>query len=163
MHRDSDSINPTKHTDELKDLCWEKIRLKVLERDERTCQVCFHTESQLKVHLKYLLHGQDPWDYPLEAFSTLCEKCYTEEGENRPVAEHALMWALQEKGFYAADVQYLADGVRKMVLLHSHEIVANAYKWALETPEIQRWLLDHYLEAMQQGTGGTELSAANAG
>lgn len=64
------------------------------------------------------------------------------------------MRALKEKGFFAADLQSLAEGVRKMELLHSHEIVASAYEWALETPEIQRWLLDKYLEAIKQNTEG---------
>lgn len=79
-----------------------------------------------------------------DALVTLCEKCHAEEWENRPEAEHALLRALKEKGFFAADVQSLADGLGKMALLHSHEVVASAYEWALETPEVQRWLLDKY-------------------
>lgn len=138
--------NKPKYSDQLKDPRWQKLRLKVFERDEWTCQVCFDTQSQLKVHHKYYLQGKDPWDYPLDAFSTLCEKCHTEEWATCPEAEHALIAALKEKGFFAADIQVLADGVRKMDLLHSHEIVANAYEWALESPEIQRWLLDHCVE-----------------
>lgn len=144
----------TKYSDKLKDPRWQKLRLRVFERDEWTCQICFDQESQLKVHHKYYIQGKDPWDYPLDAFVTLCEKCHAEEWENRPEAEYALIRALKEKGFFAADLQSLAEGVRKMELLHSDEIVASAYEWALETPEIQRWLLYKYFEAIKQNTEG---------
>ena len=141
---------PAKYSDKLKDPRWQKLRLKVFERDDWACQICFDKESQLKVHHKYYLQGKEPWDYPLEVFITLCEKCHTEEYENRPEAEHVLLRVLKEKGFFAADVQGLAEGVSRMELLHSHDVVASAYAWALGTPEIQRRLLDRYLASTNQ-------------
>jgi len=141
---------PTKYSDKLKDPGWQKMRLKVFERDEWTCQICFDKESQLKVHHKYYLQGKDPWDYPLEAFTTLFEKCHAEEWESRPEAEHALVRALKEKGFFAADVQSLAEGMQKMRLLRTHELVADAYGWAFEVPEAQRWLLDRHFDYARQ-------------
>jgi hypothetical protein len=153
MNQQQKNNKQTKYSDKLKDPRWQKVRLKVFERDEWTCQICFGKESQLKVHHKYYIQGKEPWDYSLDALVTLCEKCHAEEWENRPEAEHALMRALKEKGFFAADVQSLADGLGKMELLHSHEVVASAYEWTLETPEIQRWLLDKYFEAIKKGDG----------
>jgi hypothetical protein len=154
MNQQKQDHKQTKYSDKLKDPRWQKVRLKVFERDEWACQICFDKESQLKVHHKYYLQDKEPWDYPLNAFVTLCERCHAEEWENRPEAEHALMQALQEKGFFAADVQSFAEGVEKMELLHSHELVADAYEWALKTPEIQRWVLDRYFEAIKQTARG---------
>jgi len=150
MNQQQKNNRQTKYSDKLKDPRWQKVRLKVFERDEWTCQICFGKESQLKVHHKYYIQGKEPWDYSRDALVTLCEKCHAEEWENRPEAEHALMRALKEKGFFAADVPSLAEGVRTMELLHSHELVAGTYEWALATPDIQRWLLDRYLENKKQ-------------
>jgi hypothetical protein len=138
---------PAKYSEKLKDPRWQKLRLKVFERDDWTCQLCFDKESQLKVHHKYYLQGKEPWDYPLEAFTTLCEKCHTEEYENRPEAEHVLLRALKEKFTPCAS---LAEGVSRMELLHSHDLVASSYAWALGIPEIQRRLLDRYLASTNQ-------------
>jgi hypothetical protein len=154
MNQQQKNNKQTKYSEKLKYPRWQKVRLKVFECDEWTCQICFDQESQLKVHYKYYLQGKDPWDYPLEAFTTLCEKCHTEKWENPPEAEHALMRTLKEKGFFAPDVQSLADGVGKMELLHSPAVVASAYEWDLETPEIQHWLPDRYFEGRKQKARG---------
>ena len=47
------------YSDLLKSPKWQKVRLKVLERDNWMCQ-----------------KGKKPWEYPLDNFLTLCEKCH---------------------------------------------------------------------------------------
>jgi hypothetical protein len=161
MNQQQKNNKETKYSDKLKDPRWQKVRLKVFERDEWTCQICFNKELQLKVHHKYYVQGKEPWDYPPDALVTLCEKCHAEEWENRPEAEHALLRALKEKGFFAADVQELVEGVQKMQFLQSHEVVAGAYGWALAKPEAQQWLLERYGEYLTQETRGQKTTVPN--
>ncbi len=72
------------YAEKLKDPLWQKKRLKVLERDEWTCQWCGKTEDTLHVHhIKYAKSG-NPWDSKLEDMETLCESCH---GENYAIEQ----------------------------------------------------------------------------
>ena len=63
------------YSDKLKDPRWQKKRLKILERDDWTCQLCDDKETTLNVHhLKYT--GKNPWDAPSKDLITYCEHCH---------------------------------------------------------------------------------------
>lgn len=63
------------YAEKLKDPRWQKIRLKIFERDNWQCCKCSDKEQTLHVHhLKY--HG-NPWDAPIENLITLCSECHT--------------------------------------------------------------------------------------
>jgi len=94
--------------EKLKDPRWQKKRLKILVRDEWTCQVCFDDKSSLSVHHCYYEKGKDPWDYPDEALVTLCEDCHSEEWANRRSYEKSLLDTLKRKRFTASDISDLA-------------------------------------------------------
>jgi len=116
-----------KYLEKLKDPRWQKIRLKVFERDQWTCQSCYETETTLTVHHRYYLQDKEPWGYPIEALVTLCEECHREERENRPEEEQALLHALREK-YFASEVNQLAIGFHSMPLLHVPEVVVSVYE-----------------------------------
>jgi hypothetical protein len=139
-----------KYSEKFKDPRWQKLRLKVLERDKWTCQHCYDTENTLAVHHKYYIKGKEPWDYPLSAFMTLCEDCHREEYESRPECEEHLLHALRERGFSASDVQNLAIGFHEMRLRHLPEVVAAAYEWALKTPDSQDRVLEMYFDHLRK-------------
>ena len=62
----------------LKDPRWQKCRLKILERDNFTCQKCGDNETTLNIHhLKYKT-GKMPWDYSDKTLITLCKHCHNE-------------------------------------------------------------------------------------
>ncbi len=66
----------TTYGEKLKDPRWQKKRLKVLERDNWTCQVCDNTEDTLNVHhLEYAKSG-NPWDSNMKDLQTLCDQCH---------------------------------------------------------------------------------------
>jgi len=67
------------YTEQYKDPRWQKLRLRVLDRDNWKCQKCYDTDSTLHVHHLYCENGKSVWDYPLTCFVTLCEKCHDEE------------------------------------------------------------------------------------
>lgn len=142
----------------LKDPRWQQLRLKVFERDEWTCQICYSNESPLIVHHRYYLKDREPWEYPLEALVTLCEECHTEERDNRPAEEQAILHAIREK-FFASDVKELAIGFHKMPLLHAPEVVASVYKWALTSPEIQLELIDRFFKYLKNKKSQQETQA----
>ncbi len=65
----------TTYSEKLKSPKWQKKRLKILERDDFTCQYCQDSESPLHIHHKKYV-GDDPWDTPDEFLITVCEICH---------------------------------------------------------------------------------------
>jgi 5-methylcytosine-specific restriction endonuclease McrA len=59
-----------------KDPRWQKMRLKVLERDNYACVECGDTKNTLHVHHWYYKKGKKPWEYPEHSLSTLCGMCH---------------------------------------------------------------------------------------
>lgn len=53
---------------------WQKVRLKILERDNWTCQYCQDTETELQVH--HLRYSGEPQDAPLGDLITTCADCH---------------------------------------------------------------------------------------
>lgn len=136
------------YSKKLKDPRWQKKRLEILERDEWTCQRCYDSESTLVVHHRKYLPTTDPWDYPDHLLVTLCEDCHETERANRTECENALLEVLRTL-FFAEDIHSLMLGFHKMELLHLPEVVASVYEWALSSPEIQRELIERYLEQLR--------------
>lgn len=134
---------PSEYSQKLKDPRWQKKRLEILERDEWTCQRCFDTESTLAVHHRKYLPNTNPWEYPDDLLITLCENCHEFERSERSGCEQDLLDMLRYH-FFAEDIHSLATGFHMMELLHSHEVVASVYEWALSSPEIQRELIHRY-------------------
>ena len=70
---------------------WRKIRKKVIGIHGGKCDVCGMTEMRMKslcrgglhCHHKYYDKGKLPWEYPLTAFSVLCDNCHTVEHINQ--------------------------------------------------------------------------------
>lgn len=51
------------YSDKLKSPKWQKKRLEIMKRDKFACKLCGDTETQLHVHHKEYINGNDPWDY----------------------------------------------------------------------------------------------------
>lgn len=62
------------YSEKLKDPRWQKLRLKVLERDNFSCVVCGSADKMLHVH--HSKYSKEPWSAPLENLHTLCEECH---------------------------------------------------------------------------------------
>ncbi len=65
------------YAEKLRDPRWQKLRLKILDRDGWACRSCQSTEKSLQVHHLYYAK-LDPWDYPLSCYQTLCTECHQE-------------------------------------------------------------------------------------
>src|SRR5574341_499270 len=79
------------YNEKLRDPRWQRMRLKVMERDEWACQICYDSKSTLNVHHRFYDFGKDPWDYPIEALATLCEGCHEDETKESARIFGALM------------------------------------------------------------------------
>lgn len=65
-------------TEQYKHPKWQKMRLKILERDEYTCRLCKSTEKQLHIHHLEYRRGKKVWEYSPDNFLTLCSFCHSE-------------------------------------------------------------------------------------
>lgn len=75
------------YSEKLKDPRWQKLRLRVFERDKWTCRDCGANDRPLHAHHAYYEKGKDPWDYPDYDILCLCEQCHDEK--------HSLMSGIQ--------------------------------------------------------------------
>lgn len=62
------------YAEKLKDPRWQKKRLKILERDDFTCQNCADKTKTLHVH--HLKYDGEPWEIDSHYLVTLCESCH---------------------------------------------------------------------------------------
>ena len=73
----------------LKDPRWQKLRLRIMERDGFTCKKCGDKETTLNVHhIKY--QGCDPWECDETLLDTLCRDCHelVESAKDHPMVYH---------------------------------------------------------------------------
>lgn len=64
------------YSDVLKSPKWQKKRLEIMSRDKFTCKKCGDTETELHIHHKEYINGNDPWDYDNKLLITLCKDCH---------------------------------------------------------------------------------------
>jgi 5-methylcytosine-specific restriction endonuclease McrA len=63
------------YSDDIKSGKWQRLRLKVMNRDQFKCLAC-KTENNLNVHHLYYESGRKIWDYDIESLVTLCDDCH---------------------------------------------------------------------------------------
>jgi len=77
---------------------WQKIRLKVLERDEFTCQYCGSKTNTLHVHHNYYSPNKNVWEYPIESLITLCSDCHEDYSISCKEYEKKIIESLYNNG-----------------------------------------------------------------
>lgn len=60
----------------LKDPRWQRRRLEVLNNYQFSCLTCGSSDKTLHVHHKRYVAGREPWEYPDEDLTCLCEECH---------------------------------------------------------------------------------------
>jgi hypothetical protein len=71
----------SKWSSAFRDSRWQKLRLRVMERDKWRCKACGKGDGDgvvLNVHHAYYTAGTSPWEYPLDSLVTYCEDCHTQ-------------------------------------------------------------------------------------
>ena len=60
-----------------KDPRWQRLRLRILERDDWQCCRCGDFRSTLNVHhRRYGVSGEQPWNVQEWDLETLCRRCH---------------------------------------------------------------------------------------
>lgn len=134
----------------LRDPRWQKMRLKILERDGWTCQICLDTASTLHVHHRYYSRETEPWDYPAAALVTLCEECHTTETAQRRLDEESLLHVLRKRGFFCKEIVYLTCAFDFMQPDSSPELIVNMIDWVLQDASVIAALREAYFAALAQ-------------
>lgn len=96
------------YAEKLKDPRWQKMRLKIMERDDFACQYCGENENTLHVHHVEYRRGADPWDYREYQLLTVCEHCHKWEHDYRTEIEEKLLSVLKIAGISATDIDGFA-------------------------------------------------------
>ncbi len=138
-----------KYSEKFKDPRWQKKRLKILERDEFTCQSCFDNESTLHVHHKYYEYGKDPWDYNNEALVTLCEDCHEYETKNMKKCQHTFLVCACEAGLLSDDLINVAHGFYANKFKYPPEVFSNVIEWVMTDEKEAKKLTDAYFKYLK--------------
>ena len=138
------------YAEKLKDPRWQKKRLRVLERDEWSCQICGDSESPLHVHHFIYEKGKDPWEAHDDMLTTLCESCHNYEHENEYLSIETINRAMKGAGLFSEDIIEIALGFSLMKRFHVHDVMASAISHALQTPEILRRITEEYFESLEK-------------
>ncbi len=105
----------SKYSDLLRDPRWQKMRLKIMERDDFKCVHCGDGTNTLNVHHQEYLKGKKPWEYPHEYLITLCEECHGMEHIALTPLERFLFESLRERDRQNTDAVKLLNKIVKQL------------------------------------------------
>lgn len=87
------------YLDKLKDPRWQKLRLRVFDRDGWKCRCCGSVAKTLHAHHPvYHPWSEGPWDYDEDTIVTLCAECHTDQHTNLKVCQANLLMELASQG-----------------------------------------------------------------
>ena len=147
MNSDPHESRREAYRNKLKDPRWQKMRLKVFERDKFRCQFCSDEKSTLLVHHLYYSRDCDPWDYPLEALTTLCEGCHEDESQFRRESEDKLIRTLRHTGFSVEDIEYLALTFGTAKFCCSKSEFVEFFNWMMEESQ-EKHVREYYPDGL---------------
>lgn len=133
------------YSEKLKDPRWQKKRLKILERDEFTCQICFDSKSTIHIHHRRYVVGKDPWEIPDRALVSLCEICHESEQDMIKDACACLVEIIRER-FLSESIFEITEGFHQMTQFCTQDAVASALKLFLTDDEAQRKMIKDFFK-----------------
>ncbi len=123
-----------------------KAWMNAFKRSECACHICSDNESTVQLYYRGKT-GNEICDVAESKLRVICDDCLLEETERRPPNEQALLHELGEH-FSAQDINQLAGAFAYVnhfnTLQHMPDVVMSALSWAIETPEIQKRIVDDY-------------------
>lgn len=69
--------------------------------------MCNSKDKELHVHHKYYLIGKEAWEYPDQAYKTLCNECHSYEEEMLKRGKNNTIDFLRQHGFDSFMIGYL--------------------------------------------------------
>ena len=101
---------------------WQKMRLKILERDDFTCQICENTEKTLHVHHRFYWSGNKPWDYEESELVTLCEDCHKVESDNIQYESECIALSFRNR-FFSDQIGMIWKVIKKSKFHENSEVI----------------------------------------
>jgi hypothetical protein len=133
----------------LRDPRWQKVRLKIMERDSFACCKCGDSENMLSVHHRYYIWGREPWEYADYLLVTICQSCHNEEHAYEDGASD-LIKILKGSGFFNSDISDLANLFNKINLKYPPSVFIAALEKLLATPNSMQGFLDEYFQTIEK-------------
>jgi len=133
------------YSEKLKDPRWQKLRLRVMERDQFTCQICYDVESTLNVHHRNYVHGFDPWDYHMSDLVTLCEDCHESEGLNRKEYSEEFNKVFN-RYFFMVDKKAICGSILNSNLKYPSDVISSLIGFLMQEKNMQDLLFTKLIE-----------------
>ena len=135
------------YAEQYKNPKWQKLRLKILDRDGWACQKCGDDESQLQVHHRRYIYGKKVWDYSMEELITLCNECHEEEKDCMKIHMELFIGILKTK-LFSSHVNDLVCSLGWLLYqdLHHPDILISALGWVINhkfDENIMKPYMDH--------------------
>ena len=138
------------YKEKFKDPRWQKLRLKVFERDEWKCQACGSEEETLVVHHFYYKQGADPWEYDMDALITLCANCHEFEHEYGKEFIETLIQTLKKRRFLANDIFDLGHGLHLAKYDGTPSDFAFAFDYCCTSTNIPKKVVNNHLKLREK-------------
>lgn len=133
------------YLEKLRDPRWQKQRLEILQRDNWKCRQCQHTDDTLHVHHLYYEKGKEPWEYPNEAFLTLCVHCHESESDQRREFDGYVVEEFKKSGFLSDDLIPICNGLSRAVFTHHPTLIAYAIEFLLQDTGVQTYVIQRMM------------------
>jgi len=136
------------YSEKLRDPRWQKKRLKIMERDNFSCQFCQSKTDTLNVH--HIAYEGEPWDAKDELLITLCESCHEKEEQDLKEVKNTLFNDLKKAGFTSSSFHRLGNIFKNTNRGWSKDHLAfDVFKMAVNDDEIWRILGATYLRTRE--------------
>ena len=67
-------MNKKTYSEKLQDPRWQKVRMRILSRDEWKCRLC--GASEITLHIHHEKYNNEPWDANEKDLKTVCKNCH---------------------------------------------------------------------------------------
>jgi len=134
----------TTYSDKLKHPKWQKRRLEILNRDNFACTDCKSTDKTLHVHHRYYEKGLDIWDYPDNAFLSLCEDCHKAEEHLLKILEQTIGKQLRRSKFRANQLCSIISTLSSFSFDTPPEEMSSIITCSLENGKLRNKMVANY-------------------
>lgn len=121
-------MKPT-YSELLRDPRWQKMRLKIMERDGFKCRICGNEKGTLNVHHKVYKSGKKPWEYDAHKLVTVCEPCHAHlEGMKERVMDFLCSVSPDVSTAVFNAIDFAREG-RTQDVIEADELLLNAFRF----------------------------------
>jgi cytochrome c1 len=133
-----DFMTKQDYAKERKDPRWQKMRLRILERDGFACVHCGAKDKTLSVHHSYYVKGRKCWQYPMFSLRSVCDSCHDEQHSYTPELEDDESWSPLEEWEQVAELIFVMPMTQCGVVWYAACEIRQAFSRGASVKEIFR-------------------------